>query len=689
MTNPLLHPSDLAFGLPDFAAISCEDVREALLFGMEKEKEQWRAIASDRQDATVDNTIGAIDAAGNVLGRATAVFYTLLSSIGGDDYNALYEELAPQFSEHEDQFWMDEAIYNRCVEVAGRPDLDPETKWFTEELIAGFKRSGVFLSAAQKEQLRDLNAKIAALQAQVDARITKQLERTATTGSDTAELRGLSDAEVEGAVKAAEGSAHAWRLRAANYSQPPQIASVASHEVRGRLLNDSINRGLGGDSELDTRALITELATKRAERAKLLGYPDHATLAMDDQTVPSPKEALELLHTVGGAAISRLEEERAVYEGAAANDGHTLGREDWVYYQERARGDQLGVGQEELAQYLDLNRVVNDGLFFAANRLYGLTFRPRPDLRGWEEDVKVWEVFDEDGRPRGLFLADYYRRPGKIGGAWMSELQSACGRAGTLPIVTNDANFAKPAPGAPTLLTWDEVETCFHEFGHALHGLLSNTYYDSTAGTEVPADFVELPSQLNEMWAYNPLVLANYARHWKTGEPLSAKIAEKLAASKHFGQAFATLEYVQAAVIDQYWHMAGESLPTSVDDFEGFEGAALRDSDSFHELVVPRYRSAYFAHTFAGGYDGAYYSYMWAEAMVGELEEWFARQAKVTDGGVSDGGLNREAGGRLADEILSRGNSRDPLDSFVAVNGALPKGEAIVRRRGLVERVSL
>lgn len=683
MTNPLLHPSDLAFGLPDFAAISCEDVREALLLGMENEKEQWRAIASDRQPATVDNTIGAIDAAGNVLGRATAVFYTLLSSIGGDDYNALYEELAPQFSEHEDQFWMDEAIYNRCVEVAGLPDLDPETKGFTEELIAGFKRSGVFLPAPQKEELRGLNAKIAALQAQVDARITKQLERTATTGSDTAELRGLSDAEVEAAVKAAKGSGHAWQLHATNYSQPPQIASVASHEVRGRLLNDSINRGLGADPELDTRALITELAAKRAERAELLGYPDHATLAMDDQTVPSPKEALELLRTVGAAAISRLEEERAVYRAAAVKDGHTLGREDWVYYQERALGDQLGVGQEELAQYLDLNRVVNDGLFFAANRLYGLTFRPRPDLRGWEEDVMVWEVFDEDGRPRGLFLADYYRRPGKSGGAWMSELQSACGRAGTLPIVTNDANFEKPASGEPTLLTWDEVETCFHEFGHALHGLLSNTYYDSTAGTEVPADFVELPSQLNEMWAYNPLVLAQYARHWKTGEPLPAKIAEKLAASKHFGQAFATLEYVQSAVIDQYWHMSGESLPAGIDDFEEFEGGALRDSGSFHELVVPRYRSAYFAHTFAGGYDGAYYSYMWAEAMVAELEEWFRRNAKTTADGGSDGGLNRETGRKLVEELLSRGNSRDPLDSFVAVNGHLPNGAAVVRRRGL------
>ncbi len=683
MSNPLLHPSELPFGLPDFATISCEDVREALLLGMAQEKEQWRAIGSDRQPATVDNTVGAIDAAGALLGRATAVFYTLLSSIGGDEYNSIYEELAPRFAEHEDSFWMDKAIYDRCVSVATLPDLDPETRWFTDELVAGFKRSGVSLPAAQKDKLRDLNAKIAALQAQVDARITKQLERTFTTGTDTAELRGLSDAEIAVAEQAAKGTDHAWQLQVMNYSQPPQIASVESHAVRGRLLQDSISRGLGEDPDLDTRALITELAEKRAERAELLGYPDHATLAMDDQTVPSPKEALKLLRTVGAAAATLMDEERAAYEKAALDDGHTLGPEDWVYYQERARGDQLGMGQSELSQYLDLDRVVNDGLFFAANRLYGLTFRPRPDLRGWADDVKVWEVFGEDARPRGLFVADYYRRPGKSGGAWMSELQSACGRAGTLPIVTNDANFDKPGPGEPTLLTWDGVETCFHEFGHALHGLLSNTYYDSTAGTEVPADFVELPSQLNEMWAYNPLVLAQYARHWKTGEPLPVEIAEKLAASKHFGQAFATLEYVQAAIIDQYWHKAGENLPSDVADFEEFEGGGLRDSGVFHDLVVPRYRSAYFAHTFAGGYDGAYYSYMWAEAMVAELEEWFARNAKATADGGSDGGLNREAGQKLVDELLSQGNARDPLASFVAVNGKLPDGGAVVRRRGL------
>lgn len=689
MTNPLLHPSDLPFGLPDFAASSFEDVRDALVQGMAQEKQQWEEIGANLDPASVDNTVVAVDAAGAILSRAGAVFYTLLSSIGEDRYNDLYEELAPQFSAHEDQFWMSQAIYDRYLQVADLPDLDAETKWLVAETIDGFQRSGVSLPEEQKEQLRELNAKVATLAAQVDARITKQLEQSASVGEDVAELEGLSAAEVRAAVEAAEGTGHAWRLPVMNYSQPPLIASVTNHEVRGRLLADSINRGLGSNPDLDTRALITELVRVRAQRAELLGFPDHATLAMADQTVPSPREALDLLKTVGGAAVAHLEAERPAFELAAKAAGHELAAEDWVYFQEQARGNQLGMDPKELSQYLELDRVVNDGLFFAANRLYGLTFRPRTDLRGWTEDVSVWEVFAEDGRPRGLFLADFYKRPGKSGGAWMSELQAGSARAGTLPIVTNNSNFNKPAAGQPTLLTWDEVETCFHEFGHALHGLLTNTYYDSTAGTEVPSDFVELPSQLNEMWAYNPIVLERFARHWQTGEALPSAVAQNLSASKHFGQAFSTLEYVQAALIDQYWHMPARTLPTEIDDFEKFEGDALVDAGAFQELVVPRYRSSYFAHTFGGGYDGAYYSYMWAEAMVGELEEWFARQATVSEGGEGDGGLNRFAGERLVQELLSRGNSRDPLESFVAVNGDLPKGEAIVRRRGLSDRVSL
>ncbi len=683
MTNPLLHPSDLPFGVPDFAAISLSDIEEGLNLGMAQEKEEWRAIAENPEPASVINTVVAVDAAGAILGRAETVFYVLLSSVGGPELDALYEKFAPLFSAHNDDFWMNKSIYEKYLEVSKLPDLDEETAWLVSDTVRAFERSGVALDEDGQASLRELNGKIASIQAQVDAKITAQLDKTHTAGSETKELAGLSAERIQSAVEKARDTADGWRIPVMNYSQPPMIASLDDHETRGRALRDSITRGFGGDPELDTRPLIVELVELRQKRAELLGFADHASLAMDDQTVPGPKEALDLLRTVGEAAIRNLDQEKVAYEKLAQAAGFDLGPEDWVYFEDKARGDLLGMDADKLSEYFELNRVVKDGLFFAAERLYGLTFRPRPEIRGWTEDVETYEVFDDNGLPRGRVIAEWYTRPGKSGGAWMSEIQAGSARTGNLPIITNDANFEKPVDGKPTLLTWDSVETCFHEFGHALHGLLTQTYYESTAGTEVPNDFVELPSQLNEMWAYHPEVLANYARHYETGEALPEEVVERLSKSKYFGQAFSTLEYVQAALIDHYWHRSESDLPDAVEDVEAFEEAALAAGGGAHDLVVPRYRTPYFAHTFAGGYDAAYYSYMWAEAMVGELEEWFEEQSLTGEDGRLDGGFNRQAGRLLQDQLLSRGNSRDPLASFVAVRGRKPEGSAVTRRRGL------
>lgn len=683
MTNPLLHPSDLPFGLPDFASATPPVVAEALRRGIAVEEEQWAQIAGQQAPADVTNTVVAIDAAGSTLSRVSAVFFVLLSSVGGTEWEELYEEFAPKLAAHEDEFWMSTALYSRLLAVSELSSLDAETRHYVGELLSGFRRRGVLLEESEKEHLRALNAKISSLEAQIETRISRQLERTGTAGDDVGQLRGLTDAQIEAAVAAASGTTDAWRLKVMNFSQPPLIGSLADHDTRGRVFADSIRRGFGDDPDLDTREPIVELAQLRAERSELLGFPDHASLVMDDQTVPGPAEAIDLLATVGAAALRRVEDERGDYTQQAIEAGFTLGPEDWVYFEDRARGAQLGIDPGELREYFELDRVVEDGVFYAASRLFGLSFRPRPDLSGWTDEVRAWEVFEEDGRPLGLFLADYYTRPGKNGGAWMSEIQAGSGRAGCLPIVTNNANFPKPDHGSPTLLDWDGVETCFHEFGHALHGLLTNTYYSGTAGTEVPSDFVELPSQLNEMWAFHPEVIANFARHYRTGEPLADEVVRRLSQSKHFGQGFATLEYVQAALIDQYWHRGAEHLPSAASEVESFESASLADSSTAHDLVVPRYRTPYFAHTFAGGYDGAYYSYMWAEAMVGELEDWFAEQSQVDEDGHGDGGLNREAGTVLRRELLARGSSRDPLESFVAVRGHAPRGEAVIRRRGL------
>ena len=677
--NPLLTPSDLPFGVPDFARIKIKHLEPAIRQGVHLEKEAWEKIASNPDEPTVENTVVAVDAAGDLLERASAVFFTLESSIGGEELDKLQEELAPLLAAHFDDFNTDTRMYQRYKHVATLPDLDPETAWLVDQTLHQFERSGVNLSAQDKKRLRELNQEIAGLEARIDTRIGRQLVVTHLTGDDLSQLDGLPESDLAAAEKAGEAVGAAWKLGVPNFSIPPQLAGLKDPETRRRLLDVSLHRGDGdAESETATGALIIELADLRAQRAKLLGFASHADLVMDEETVPSPVEARALLSTVGQAARDSLNKEADVYRQQAAEEQVKLTVADWSVYEERARQASLGVNADVLKEYFELSNVVEDGIFYAANQLYGLTFKERPDVVGWSEETRTWEVFGDDGHAVGLFMADYFRRSGKSGGAWMSSLESGCGRTGRLPVITNNCNFEKAPHGQPVLLSWDNVETVFHEFGHALHGLLSQTYYEETAGTNVPRDFVELPSQLNEMWAFHPQVLDHYARHWETGESLPEDVRDAIVDSKHFGQPYSTMEYVQSALIDQAWHAEGTSRPDSPEQIKEFENAILQEVGVDHCLVAPRYRSPYFAHSFDSGYDGAYYSYMWAEAMVAELEEWFRNEAAK-----DDGGLNREAGEKLRAELLSRGNSRDPLESFIAVKGRLPKVDAVVRRRGL------
>ncbi len=678
--NPLMKPSKEPFGVPNFKEIEFQDLEPAIMAGLAGESEDWHRIATNPETPGVQNTVGAVDRAGALLDRATAAFWTLASSIGGPELDELQEKLAPLYAAHANEFYTNTAMYERYKAIAQRDDLDDETRYLVDQTIRDFERLGVGLNRKAKAKLRKLNEKIASLEAQIDTKISKQLVETASTGTDLAELDGLSDQELTAAAAAAQNG-EAWRLGVMNYSLPPKLASVKDPLIRARLLEDSLNRGSTGNDSTDTRDLIAALVKAREKRARLLGFPSHAALVIDEETVPSPEAAKALLTDVGNAAKVALAKEAEKYRAAAAEDGTDLTVSDWPYYEEQARAAQLGFDADALKEYFELDRVVEQGIFLAANRLYGLTFKPRPDITGWSEDTRSWEVQDESGESVGLFMADYYARPGKSGGAWMSDLVPGSKRSKKLPVITNNANFTKPAEGEPTLLSWDDVETVFHEFGHALHGLLTDTYYDATAGTSVPRDFVELPSQLNEMWAFHPEVLGAYAKHWKTGEPLPQEVQAALAQSKFFGQPYATLEYVQSALIDQGWHGERDSLPGGPEEVDAFEAEILAASGVDDLLVVPRYRTPYFAHSFAGGYDAGYYSYMWAEAMVGELEEWLRERFK------EDGGLNREAGDILREEILSRGSSRDPLTSFVKVRGHQPEGAAVVRRRGLTENV--
>lgn len=673
--RPYEAPSDLPYGVPDFQNVDVKEVREALKRGMASEAKLWDDIASNPAAPTVENTLVPIDLGDGELERASSVFYTLVASVGGEEWEELQEELAPQLAAHEDNFWLNDDLYHRYLALSETPGLDAESAWLVHETLQGFRLSGIDLDESGRAELRDLNRREAQLDAAIDRAITRQLQAAGTEGEDLPALEGLTEQQLQIAKEEGAKRGVSWWLGVSNYTQPPLIASLKKRTTRAAVLRDSVSRGFGGDEGLDTRDAIIELAKVRARRAHLLGHPSHASLTIEEETAPSPEAATKMLEGVAQKARQRLDLEAQNYVVQAAKEGAGFGPEDWLFYEEQAKSALLGVDSEELSAYFPLSQVIEDGVFFAANKIYGLSFIPRPDVKGWADEVLTFQVNSRDGRPIGLFMADYYARDGKSGGAWMAEVQAGCALTGTAPIITNNANFKKRPDGGEPLLSWDQVETCFHEFGHALHGLLSNTRYNSTAGTDVARDFVELPSQLNEMWAYHPQVMSRYARHYETGEPLPEDVARKLRESKQFGQAFTTLEYVQAALIDQAWHGEGPK-PSRPEDIELFETEVLTSHGADHPLVWPRYRTPYFAHAFAGGYDGAYYSYMWAEAMVAELERWF-----VEDG--EDFGTLAAKGDVLTRELLSRGNSRAPLESFLAVTERMPRAESVALRRGL------
>ncbi|MGO3796939.1 MAG: M3 family metallopeptidase [Pauljensenia sp.] len=681
-TNPLASPSTLPFGLPDYAAITPAHLEAAVREGMAQQVAEWEAVATDPAEPDEGNTVVALDRSGELLDRAVGVLWTLASSIGGEEYDSLQETFSPLLAAHASTFTLDARLYRRFLAVAERPDLDPETAWVVRRQVREFECLGVALGDEDQDLLRALDQQLATAEADVEIRISRQLERTGLDGDDPVGLDGLDPATVAHYEEAGRERGHRWFIPCRNFSTQLDQSVLRHPGVRRDLLEASLTRGTGQDPDTDTRARILEIVALRARRAHLLGFPDHASVVMESETIPGPDTARDLLVRVGTSALARVREDALVLGELAAEDteGDGLAAADWPYYEDRLRHRDLGVDADALRPYLVLDHVIEDGMFLAAQRLYGITLHPRPELRGWSEDARVWEVRERDGSPLGLFVGDWFARPGKKGGAWMHEVVAPGGPDGRLPVIGNNANFQRPAPGEPALLTWDEVVTCFHEFGHALHGLFSDTRYRGDAGTNVPRDFVELPSQLNEMWAFHPEVLAHFARRHDTGEPLPLEWVGAIARSATFGQGFATLEFVEASLIDQAWHrLSPEEVPGDVEDVTRFEAAALEGYGVASDLVPPRYRSTYFAHTFAGGYDAGYYSYMWAEVLVAELEQWF--RGAAAQGG--DGGLNRAAGDRLRRELLGRGDSRDPLESFRAVVGHDADPASVLVRRGL------
>ncbi len=669
--------------LPDFSHVTPASQLATVLDLMEHQRGVVASLLEVTDAPTVDNFLRPFELSGAQLEVEASIFYTYCSSIGGADWDRVEAELSPKMTAHEDALYMDPRLYRRFEQLC-EADLDPETAYTAREHLKRCQQSGAGLAEAARGELAAINNRMAELSTEIGQRIVQAGLDDAVEFTE-AELSGLSASQREGLAgeAAAADSSAAYLATLRLPTQQPLLDNLDDAAARARLLEASLRRCDGHDAATDTRESILELVRLRARAAKLLGYPNHAAYVAANSSAGT-LENIDALLSPMMAPIARnvaaeAEELAAFVKERWGKDTFTAS--DWVRAQNQARAEKFSIDDEALTPYLELDNVLEKGVFYAANKLYGLTFT-RTEERGYTDDVVVWKVAEEDGTFLGYFLGDYYARPGKRGGAWMHAIVQKSAEGSPASVICNNLNITKPAPGEPTLLSWDEVETAFHEFGHALHGFLSDVRWPSVAGTNVPRDFVEYPSQVNEIWARHPEVLARYARHYQTGEVLPAAQTEALVASRGYGAGFRMCEIEQAVLLDQAWHRLSEAeVPASPADFEAFEEKALRATGVQHELVPPRYRSAYFNHVFSGGYSAGYYSYTWCEALDADTVAWFQHDA-AREG---DLGLNREAGEKLRREVLSRGNSRDPKESFAALLGRDVDATALLKRHGLVE----
>jgi peptidyl-dipeptidase Dcp len=588
----------------------------------------------------------------------------------------LQREIAPKLAAHNDAITLDPALFARVKALYDTRDelsLDPESKRLLWRYYKDFVRAGATLAEADKEKLKALNAELATLQATFNQNVLKEVDASGVLVDTRAELAGLSEAQITAAADAARAAGReGFLLRLANTTEQPPLGSLENRSVRERVMKASLARGSRG-GEFDNRETASLIAKRRAERAALLGYPNHAAFQLEEQTAGSVEVVNKLLAQIGPPALANARSEAAEMQKIVDAEGGSfpVAAWDWAYYAEKVRKARYAFDESQLRPYYELDRVLTDGVFYAAGRLYGLSFKERKDLPVYEPSVRVFDVFDKDGPPLALFVADFYARSNKNGGAWANAYVPQSGLLGTKPVIANHLNVPPPPKGEPTLLTPGEVRTMFHEFGHALHGMFSNVRYPRL--TSVPRDFVEYPSQVNEMWMSWPEVLRHYARHYQTGAPIPQELLDKVTAAQRFNQGFSTTELVAANVIDQAWHQhKAEELPAA-DGVLAFEVKALADQGVDFAPVPPRYRSTYYSHIFAGAYSAGYYSYFWSEVLDAASVEWMK----------AHGGLNRENGDRFRATLLSCGGSDDAMTLFRNFTGGDPSIQPFLERRGL------
>ena len=672
-SNPFAQRSTLEYELPPFALIKEEHYLPAFYAGCAEQLKEAEAIIASGEP-TFENTLVAMEKSGQLLTRMLMVFYNKSSSDTSDSLIAIEEEMAPKLAVHSDAIRLNPALFARIkklYETRESLGLNEEDANLLGKYYTDFVHAGAHLSEAQRETLKGLNEQLSKLQTQFDKSVLADTNDLAVTVDDVKELDGLSENEIAACAAAAkdrdlEGK---YLINAVNFSGHPLLASLKNRELRKKVMQNSLIKA-NRDNENDTKKILVEMAMLRAERAKLFGAKTHAEYSLQTSTAKGPANVHKMLRQIAPAALRNAKAEAADLQKAIGTE-FELESWDWDLYTEQVRLAKYNVDTTAMRPYFELERVLVDGVFFAANKLFGISFKERKDLITYHPDARAFEVFNEDGSKLGLFIGDFYTRDSKHGGAWMNNLVDQNFLFNQLPIIVNNLNIPKPPAGQPTLLTFDEITTLFHEFGHALHGLLSKVTYIRTSGTNVERDFVEFPSQVNEMWILWPEVVENYARHHETGEKLPQEWIDNLEAAKTFNEGHATTSYLAAAILDLAWHEleAGES----VDDVVAFEKKAIEDYGLAFGPVPTRYRSTYFSHIFAGGYSASYYGYIWSEILDAEAVDWFKE----------NGGLSRKNGEQFRNQLLGRGGSIDSMQMFKNFRGREATIEPLLKRRGL------
>ena len=679
LSNPLLAASPLPYGLPDYRAIRPEHYLPAFTEAFARHRREIDAITNVAAAPTFENTLVPLERSGELLHDVASAFYTVSSADATPEIQEIEEALAPLMAAHTDAVQLNPELYRRIASVHAQLDdlnLAPEDRYLVERHYREMTHAGAGLDEAQKARLTEINGRLSILTTTFEKNLLNDTNDLAVLFDDVTELDGLTEGELSAAARAAadRGITGGWLISLTLYTGHPYLGSLHNRRSRERIMAASRARGTR-DNGNDNRPVLREIVQLRAERAELLGYRSHADYVTSDETARSPEAVRDLLFRLAAPAARNARTEQASLQAMADAQAEpfTIEAHDWAYFTEKVRSAEYDIDTAALRPWFEAERVLQDGVFRAATQLYGITFTERPDLPGYHPDVRVFEVFNADGSALGLYLLDLYTRDSKRGGAWMNSIVSQSQLRGTAPVVVNNLNVVKPEPGTPTLLTLDEVTTFFHEFGHALHGLFATVTYPHFAGTNVFRDFVEFPSQVNEMWIFWPEIVAAYARHIETDEPLPAQVVERLNATESFNQGFATSEYLAASWLDQAWHSLRSTDGADAVDVAEFEAAALAEIGLDNPAVPTRYSSTYFAHIFSGGYSAGYYSYIWSEVLDADTVEWFRE----------NGGLTRANGDRFRERLLGVGGSKDPLEAYRDFRGREAEIAPLLRRRGL------